>query len=149
MAARIDKALEEVTKNCKKCQTNHKEDLKTPLHLLEFTSKPWQGIHLDFACPFRGQMWLILIDSYSKCPELVRRRTTTASKTINELRLIFARFGIPEQILTENVPQFVSEEFQEFTRSIGIKHSTLYPRSNRMAERFVQTFKAMMRKMVK
>ena len=35
----IDKALEEVTKHCEECQTNHKEDLKTPLLPFEFTSK--------------------------------------------------------------------------------------------------------------
>ena len=51
----IDKALEEVTKHCEKYQTNHKEDLKTPLHTLEFTSNPWQTIHLDFDGPFQGQ----------------------------------------------------------------------------------------------
>ena len=147
----IDKALEEVTKHCEECQTNHKEHLKTPLHPLKFTSKPWQRIHLDFAGPFQGQMWLILIDSYSRWPEVVPMRTTTASQTIKELRPIFATFGLPEQILTDNGPQFVSEEFQEFTRSNGIQHIKIapyHPRSNGMAERFVQTFKTAMKKMV-
>ena len=112
----INKALEKVTKHCEECQTNQKEDLKTPLHPLEFTSKPWQRIHLDFACLFQGQMWLILIDSYLRWPEVVPIRITTASQTI---KIIFARFGLQEQILTDNGPQFVSEEFQEFTRSNG------------------------------
>ena len=60
-------------------------------------------------------MWLILIDSYSRWPEVVPMRTTT----IKELRLIFATSGLPEQIFTDNGPQFVSEEF---TRSNGIQH---------------------------
>ena len=51
-------------------------------------------------------MWLILIDSYLRWPEVVPMRATTASQTTKELRLIFARFGLPEQILTENGPQF-------------------------------------------
>ena len=89
----MDKALEEVTKHCEECHTNQKEDLKTPLHPLEFTSKPWQRIHLDFAGPFQRQMWLILIDSYSRWPEVVPMRSTTAGQTIKEL----------------NGPQFVSE----------------------------------------
>ena len=96
-------------------------------------------------------MWLILIDSYSRWPEVVPMRTTTASQTIKELRPILARFGLPEQILTDNGPQFLSEEFQEFTRSNGIQHIKIapyHPRSNGMAERFVQTFKTAMRKMV-
>ena len=65
--AGIDEALEKVTKNCEECQNNHKEVLNTPLQPLEFTSQPWQRIHLDFAGPFQGQMWLILIDLYSRC----------------------------------------------------------------------------------
>ena len=62
-----------------------------------------------------------------------------------------ARFGLPKQILTDNGSQFVSEEFQEFTRSNGIQHIKIapyHPRSNGMAERFVLTFKTAMRKMV-
>ena len=51
----IDMALEEVTKHCEECQTNHEEDLKTKLHPLEFTSKPWQRIHLDLAGPFKDR----------------------------------------------------------------------------------------------
>ena len=117
-----------------------KEDLKIPLHPLEFTSKPWQRIHLDYAGPCQGQMWLILKDSYSRWTEVVPMRTTTASQTIKQLRLIFARFGPQEQILTDNSPQFVSEEVQEFTSSNGIQHINIahyHPRSNGMAERFV------------
>ena len=94
---------------------------------------------------------MILIDSYSRRPEVVPMRTTTASQTRKELRLIFARFSLPEQILTDNGSQFVSEEFQEFTRSNGIQHIKIapyHPRSNGMAERFVQTFKTAMRKKV-
>ena len=91
---------------------NHKEDVKTPLHPLEFTWKPWQRIHLDFAGPFQGQMWLIAIDSYSRWPEVIPVRSTSAKQTIQELKLIFARFGSPEQVVTDNGPQFVSDEFK-------------------------------------
>ena len=100
----MEKKLEEMTKQCQGCQINHKEDPKTPLHPLEFTWKPWQRIHLDFAGPFQGQMWLIAIDSYS------------------ELRLIFARFGSPEQVVTDNGPQFVGHELREFMEANGIQH---------------------------
>jgi transposase InsO family protein len=148
----MDKALEEVTKQCEECQVNHREDSKTPLHPLEFTTKPWQRIHLDFSSPFQGQMWLIVIDSHSRWPEVIPMRTTTASQTIKELRFIFARFGLPEQILSDNGPQFTSDEFREFTIANGIQHIKIapyHPRSNGMAERFVQTFKNAMKKMKK
>ncbi|XP_041379456.1 uncharacterized protein LOC121392177 [Gigantopelta aegis] len=78
--------------------------------------------------------------------------TTTAKHTIQELRLIFARFGLPEIIVTDNGPQFVSKELEEFTSQNGIRHSKVapyHPRSNGLAERFVQTFKMAMKKMSK
>ena len=71
------------------------------------------------------------------------KTNTTSAATINELRQIFARFGLPEQIVSDNGPQFVSAEFTQFLKSNGVKHkiSTI---SNGIAERFVQSFKRSM-----
>ena len=91
----INKDLEDVAHKCEDCQQNHKEDQRTPLHLLEQPSKPWQRVPLDFAGPLLGQMWLIVFDAFSKWPEVIPMSTTTTKHTIQELRLIFACFGLP------------------------------------------------------
>ena len=70
--------------------------------------------------------------------------STTSSSTIEVLRNLFARFGIPEQIVSDNGAQFVSEEFQVFVKSNGIRHITsvpYHPATDGLAERAVQTFK--------
>ena len=57
---------------------------------------------------------------------------------------MFARFGIPEQLVSDNGPQFVSEEFKKFMTTNGIKHikcAPYHPSSNGAAERMVQTLK--------
>ena len=71
-------------------------------------------------------------------------KTTTADSTINATRNIFARYGLPTQVVRDNGPPFRSAEHEEFLRQNGIQRilvSPYYPSSNRLAERFVQTFK--------
>ena len=48
-------------------------------------------------------------------------------KVVNLLRQIFGRFGVPKQIVSDNGPQFTSEQFQAFVRNIGIQHKTPVP----------------------
>ena len=74
--------------------------------------------------------------------------TTTAKKTIAELRKLFAAHRLPELLVSDNGAQFTSQEFEEFLKANGIKHirSTPYhPATNGEAERFVQTFKHAMK----
>ena len=57
-------------------------------------------------------------------------------------------YGIPTQLVSDNGPQFTSEEFASFMKRIGIKHihcAPYHPSSNGTAERFVQTFKKAMK----
>lgn len=49
----------------------------------------------------------------------------TAGHTIDGLRLIFAQHGLPEEVVSDNRPQFVSNEFAEFMNKNGIKHTLL------------------------
>ena len=59
--------------------------------------------------------------------------TITAGNTINELRLIFAQHGLPEEVVFDNGPQFVLTEFAEFMNKNGIKHNlspSYHPQSN-------------------
>ena len=48
--------------------------------------------------------------------------TTTTYQTIKILRSLFARYGIPDQVVSNNGPQFISSEFGEFMKNNGIKH---------------------------
>ena len=67
--------------------------------------------------------------------------TTTTEKTLEVLRSMFARYGVPEQLISDNGPQL---EFDMCMKANGVKHiMTLpyHPSSNGEAERFVQTFK--------
>ena len=56
-------------------------------------------------------MWLILIDACSKWPEIHAMSSTTAQATIHQLCKIFSAHSLPEQLITNNGPQFVAEKF--------------------------------------
>ena len=144
----LDKELEDCAKSCVACQAVKSAPAKAPLHPWLWPAKPWQRVHVDFAGPFLGKTFLIVVDAHSKWPEVMEMTSTTALKTIMELRKLFAAYGLPEQLVSDNGPQFVSEEFAIFLKSNGIKHircSPYHPSSNGAAERFVQSFKQAMK----
>ena len=140
----LDKDIEKMIRRCQGCQETAAAPAATPLHRWEYPARIWQRLHIDFAGPFQGLMYLLLVDAFSKWPEIVEMESTSAEDTIDELRAIFARFGLPEQIVSDNGPQFTSEAFQKFTSRNGIKHVTgapYHPATNGLAERLVRSFK--------
>ena len=56
-------------------------------------------------------MFLVVVDAHTKWPDLFEMRNTTAAETVATLRSLFARMGLPEQVVSDNGPQFVSGEF--------------------------------------
>ena len=109
---------------------------------------PWQHIHVDFAGQFLGKMFLIVVDAHSKWPEVIPMATTNTTRTIEEVRKLFTAHGSPEQPVSHNGPQFITNEFRAFKRSNGIKHirSTPYHLvTTGLVECFAQTFKEALR----
>ena len=133
-----------MAKGCLGCQSVQKMPAHAPLHPWEFPSKPWQRVHVDYAGPFQGTMFLIIMDAHSKLPEVISTHLTSTAKTIEILRSPFAHNGLPEILVNDNGPQFTSEEFDQFIKTNGIKYLKSVPyhlATNGLAERFVQTFK--------
>ena len=136
--------IEEVVKQCPNCQESRPSPAMAPLHPWEWPSHPWQRLHLDFAGPFLGHMYLVLVDAHSKWMEVHLMQSITASKTIESLRIIFSTHGLPRTIVTDNGPTFTSSEFAKFVSSNSIRHiksSPYHPSTNGLAERAVQSLK--------
>ena len=93
-------------------------------------------------------MFLIVMDAHSRWLEVEKMDATTSTKTIEKLQNLFARYGVPSQLVSDIVPQFKSEEFQMFLKRNGIKHLTsapYHPASNGLAKHCVQSFKSAMK----
>ena len=104
---------------------------------------------MDFAGPFQGKMILVFIDSHSKWIEAFPTNSCTSHTVIEHSRTLFAQFGVPEVLVSDNGACFVSQEFETFLLKNGIKHVTtapFHPSSNGLAERAVQIIKKGLKK---
>ena len=145
----INKDIEDMVRTCIPCQSFLKAPTAVPLHPWEWPQRPWCRLHLDYAGPFMGKMFLVVVDAHSKWLEIKMVTTATSKVTIVCLQSIFATHGLPERVVTDNGSVFTSEEFKSFLEANGIAHSTsspYHPASNGLAERAVQSFKQSMRK---
>ena len=90
----------------------------------------------------------VVIDAHSKWPEVISMSSSTTQATIEGLGRLFAAYGLPQQLVSDNGPQFTSADFAVFLRKNGVKHIhslPYHPSTNGLAERFVRTLKAAMK----
>ena len=141
----IDTAIEQMVKSCSSCQENRNSPPEAPIHPWPWPSRPWSRLHIDFAGPLKNNtMLLIIIDAFSKWIEVFPMTTVTSSATISKLKVLFAQFGLPDTIVSDNGPSLVSKEFESYLTQHGIRHITsspYHPASNGLAERAVQLVK--------
>ena len=147
-----DSDIENVSKHCSSCQNNQPYPKGSLPHPWNVPEHPWDRIHIDFAGPFGGSMWLLVVCAYSKWIEVVNMHSnTTAPNLIKKLREIFSRFGLPKVLVSDNGPQLSrSHEFNNFMLKNGIKYIPIpsyHAASNGQAEVMVRCFKSAMKKM--
>nr|XP_029709759.1 uncharacterized protein LOC115255772 [Aedes albopictus] len=106
-----------LVRSCQECASIAKTDTKTKLESWPIPEKPWQRVHADFAGPINDTYFLLVVDSYSKWPEIIPTKRITTAATISSLRKIFGRFEMPEVLVTDNRTQLTSDAFEEFLRS--------------------------------
>ncbi|XP_029171893.1 uncharacterized protein K02A2.6-like [Nylanderia fulva] len=145
----IDNDLENVARNCENCNLIRNDPPKTQTLTWKPAERAFQRVHIDYAGPFMGHYFFVLVDAFSKWPEVLITKNITSNTTIKCCRQIFSTFGIPEVVVSDNGRYFVSSEFKNFLKCNGVIHKTtapFHPATNGQAERFVQTFKQMLRK---
>ena len=138
----IDRRAEELIKSCNPCQaaTRAGAERIEPLNMTDLPDGPWKQVSIDFKGPFpTGELVMVIIDDYSRFPEVEIVRSTSARSVIPKIDAVFARQGIPEIVKTDNGPPFNSKEFKDFASYLGFDHQTstpLWPRGNAEVERF-------------
>ena len=84
-------------------------------------------IHVDFAGSMEDIYDLIVVDSYTKWPEVLRCNRPTTGVAITFLHELFAQCGVVDCLVSDNGTQFTSSDFKEFCDTFQIKHITTPP----------------------
>ena len=145
----MDKMIEETCRDCMQCQNNQKLPARSP-GTWNWPSGPWKRLHVDYAGPFMNSMFLIVVDAHSKWLEVFQTSHSTSEATIRCLNSVFAKYGLPEHLVSDNGTCFTSAEFKYYLDRYGIRHTTTapgHPATNGLAERYVGYFKQQMKKL--
>ena len=147
----IDKRVEQHVKHCESCTISEKagNPRPAPLQPTPWPQQPWEALQVDIfgevaAAPHSQRFLVVVHDLHSKWPEIAATSSITTTSVINILDSLFTKWGLPKSITTDNGPQFVSDQFEEFLASYGIQHnltSRYNPQSNGGVERFNRVIK--------
>ena len=117
---------------CWRRRSNQEQDLQP-----SEVESVWHKLAIDLVS-IEGHSCLSIIDYGSRYPEVIPLGSTIATAVIDKLMEVFARFGLPSVLVTDNGPQFIAAEMEQFLKQLNIRHvhsSPRYPRSNGMVER--------------
>jgi hypothetical protein len=139
--------IEEAVKNCPTCAKFRRANQREPMIPHQVPGRPWSKVGADIFT-LDGKDFMVVVDYYSKYPEVVSMPDKTGATVVRKLKSIFARHGVPDTFVSDNMP-FASRHMCQFSREWEfdlVTSSPTYPRSNGLSERFVQTMKHLFRK---
>lgn len=119
---KLDQQVEAFVKKCKGCTLVGAPSVPEPLKSTQLPSDPWQHVAIDYLGPLpSGHYLFVVIDYYSRFFEIEIMKNIDAAESIQVLKTIFARFGIPFSITADNGPQLQSNEFKQFCNDSNIR----------------------------
>lgn len=133
--------------NCEVCRRTRFKGADTT-HKWPSDPDPWTRIHIDWAQHPRVGNILVICDSSTGWLEAAICANRSTGLVIEHLRALFARFGVPHLLVSDNAPEFTCAEFREWLGNIGCRlmHSPEYrPQANGLAERMVGVVKSSLR----
>ena len=139
--------IEHAVKSCSTCAEFSRRQQKEPMIPHEIPLRCWQKLGVDIF-DYGGNSYLCVVDYFSKFPIIRLLKDKTATTVNIHLKSIFAEQGIPEELVSDNMP-FNSKESHKFSQDYGFKITTsspTYAQSNGLVKRMIGTIKQLLRK---
>jgi hypothetical protein len=138
----IDSLVQRKIASCVACCANHDSKPREPLQMTPLPDRPWQKVSVDFYGPLpSGHYLFVVLDDYSRFPEVKILTSTSAQQTINALEEIFSSRGVPEILKSDNGPPFQSADFKVYANETGFRHRKVtpyWPEANGSVESFMK-----------
>ena len=138
----LDKQVEKLIRACYLCQLVGPRPKPEPIRSTPLPQGPWSEIAVDLLeIPKRGHL-LVVVDYYSKWPEIAFLTKTDAGNVIKCMESMFRTHGLPETLRSDNGPPFASREFEGFLEYLSIDHKKgipYWPQSDGEVERLNKT----------
>lgn len=142
-------------RSCPKCQkvTAKGRISRVPLVSPPLIEEPFKRIAIDFVGPLplsenKNRYILVCIDYATRYPEAIPLKTQDAETVANALLNIFSRVGVPQEILSDQGTNFMSDLMTELCRLLQIKKLSTTP-YHPMANGLVENFNGVLKKMLK
>ena len=144
----LDKQVEKLITACYPYQLVGPRPKPEPIRSTPLPCGPWSEIAVDLLeIPKKGHL-LVVVDYYSKWPEIPFLTKTDAGTVIKCLQSMFYTHGLPETLRSDNGPPFASREFEGFLDCLAIDHKKgipYWPQSDGEVERFNKTLMKIIR----
>jgi transposase InsO family protein len=144
----MNSQIEDKIAKCDICAKHQSQNPKEPMIKMGIPDRPYSKISVDIF-EMRGRQYLLSVDYFSKWPEVSRLDNMTSRNVIAYLKSHISKYGIPDEIISDNARQFTSQEFRQFARDYGFQHITSSPyhyQSHGQVERTVRTVKNLLKK---
>ena len=141
--------IEDKVASCSRCQEGRNENPRLPYTPHPIPLYPYQKVGMDMF-ELDGIPYLLSVDYYSKWIVVTKLDYTRSRDIMKTMYEQFANFGVPEEVISDNGPQFACADFRRLADTLGFRHVTSspgYPSSNGQAERSIQMAKKTTRKM--
>ena len=133
---------------CDACQSFARAQQKESSLMPIEAKSPWEIVGVDLFT-LDNKDYLLTIDYFSGFWEVDKLNSATTATVVKRLKLHFSRYGVPCTLISENGPQFASQEFHDFAVKWDFEHCPSAPthsNANGKVESGVKAAKSMLKK---